>query len=129
MNDKEKIIKFLEMKNEIIKKESKINYIDKEDIEDVKSWSNKKCKTIYQYITDQIHIKKVYGIGFSTCPWCILCNIYKVKGCTDCGYGERHGECGYGDSLYDLYRSVYLIENVLTNKVYKNILKTIEDSK
>ena len=127
MNDKEKIIKFIQLKNEIIKKESKINYINKEDIDDIKSWSDDDCKTIYARMTNEININKIYGLGFASCPWCIL---YKKKGeCSDCGYGDRYIECGYDDSLYNQYRSVNLIENLLNNKAYLNILKTIEEYK
>lgn len=125
MNNKEKIIKFLEMKNEIIEKEIHIKYIFEEDIQDVKSWSNKECNKVYTYITDAIYNEKVYGLGFATCPWCI---IYKDRGCLYCGYCKRYGKCGDKDSLYNRYRSLHLIEESLNNEAYSNILKKIEKS-
>ena len=95
MNDKERIIKFLQLKNAIIEKETGINYIVPADIADIEEWSDVYCRLAYGYMYYEIKHFQVYGLGYATCVWCIL---YKENGCDKCGYAQRHGICGDDDS-------------------------------
>ena len=122
MNNKEKIIKFLQLKNAIIERETGINYIVPADIEDIESWSDMQCNLTYEYMYYEITRQQVYGLGYATCVWCIF---YKEDGCKDCGYGKRHKLCSDDDSLYNSYKTTKLTE-ILSNKVYLNILENIK---
>jgi len=67
--DKDKLIMFLELKNERIKKITNIDYINNEDIEDIKNWDPEICDMVYNKIANNIiDHKYVYGLSSTTCP-------------------------------------------------------------
>ena len=121
MTNKEKIIKFLELKNDFIFRETDIEYIDSEDIDDVNTWSEELCEELYEGICFEINKNNINGVGSGVCVWCAIHNPQ----CSKCGYGIRHGVCVAPGSLYSQYRSQHLID-AFSNDVYKNIIKEIE---
>jgi hypothetical protein len=81
------LIWFVIQKHRIIKRRTGIDYVDKEDIDELMLLEDSKCERLLQ------HILKThkYNQSFSDsqiCPWCTI-NI----NCYDCGYGKRHGVC------------------------------------
>ena len=55
MTYKEKLVKFLEVKDSIIYTTSNVKYINKEDIEEIESWSEEDCKKVYRYMIKTIN--------------------------------------------------------------------------
>lgn len=123
MSDKEKLIKFVLLKNEIIEKETGIKYVEQEDIDDIQKWKEGECEEIYYELIQTISNDKTYGVGESTCIWCLKNNPLV---CFDCEYGKKHGICFQAGSLYDSYRTDEVMK-MFTNEIYKNIIQKIED--
>ena len=114
---KDKLIKFLELKNELIYKKIGINYVNKRDIREIKSWEDHECKWIYNIIKNGIFLGSKDAKG-KTCPWCI-----KYNDCNNCGYGKRYGICiQFLDSYYEEHLRYLKISNI----IYKDIIKEIE---
>ena len=120
MTYQEKLIMFVQLKNEIIEKESGIKYINEIDIGDIERWLEKTCKKIYKELIQTIQ-KGACRLKTSTCIWCLK---YEEI-CFHCTYADRHGRCGNGSSSYDYYNSISAM--LFTNKTYKDILKKIKD--
>ena len=123
MKDKEKLIKFVQLKNEIIEKETGINYVTQKDIDDIKKWKKNEYEETYQILIENIDDDKTYGLGEATCIWCIKNNPLP---CLDCEYGKKHGICFQAGSLYDNYRTDEMIK-IFTNEVYQKLIQKIED--
>ncbi len=138
MNDKEKLIKFIQLKNEIIEKETDLKYITQIDIDIINKWNDNICKRIYTDLTRAINDLGEKGLTENTCIWCIkdyidhnniISNIKYlecISTCYGCEYKTQHGKCDESDSLYQKY-AVDKVVNLLTNEVYKDMLKKIED--
>ncbi len=129
MNYQEKLIKFVQLKNEIIEKESDIKYIVQEDIDIIKKWDNIICEKIYVELISEIKSFGRNGLADDTCIWCLKKYIEsgcRGDDCDDCEYKINHGECGDNGSSYIKY-SNKKVETLLTNEVYKDMLKKIED--
>ena len=129
MNYQEKLIKFVQLKNEIIEKEIDIKYVNQEDIDNIKKWDNIICEEIYVELISAIKSFGRKGLNDDTCIWCIKKYIeyeYRREACDNCEYKINHGECGNNDSTYNKYSQDNVIK-LLTNDVYRNMLKKIED--
>ena len=128
MTSQEKLIKFVELKDRIIKRETSINYIDKGDINEIKKWNRHKCKKVYEQLKLNIRALDIADFAVGVCPWCIdksNIGIEKCK-CKICGYAKRHGDCiNDSSSLFHKYYSRYT-KGTLSNKVYKNMISEIE---
>jgi len=126
---KDKLIMFLELKNKRIKKFSRYNYIENEDIEDIKNWDLKICDMVYNKIANNIlNHNYIYGLSNTTCPWCIL-YFYSMSNTCDldsCGYAKRHGDCICTDSLYNKVCKE-CSDNHISNKEYVNMINKIEN--
>ncbi len=125
MEFKDKLIKFVQLKHEIIEAETHINYVSQEDIDDIQKWNECKCEEIYFDLLHNISNDKTYGLGESTCIWCLK-NI--PFPCLDCEYGKKHGICFQAGSLYNKYRTDKTIK-LFTNEVYHKLVQKIEDEK
>ena len=126
MNSTEKLVKFIEMKNEIIENKTSIKYINEKDIAEVREWSQDKCKKTYERLKYNIFKMMAFDISVTTCPWCLINTKSYIKGCEDCGYGKRHVVCYNNNSLYHKY--VYKCSRSLfSNAVYRNMIKRIEE--
>ena len=129
MKYQEKLIKFIQLKNEIIEKESDIKYIVQEDINNIKKWDNILCEKVYVDLISEIKSFGRRGLNDDTCIWCLKKYIetgWRDDECDNCEYKINHGECGDNGSSYIKY-STKNVELLLTNEVYKNMLKEIED--
>jgi len=74
------------------KKVRPIFYITKKDLDEVKHWDKTQCIFI---------IKEMKNSTIYSCPWCLKSMLYKIS-CRTCGYAERHGNCNYSGSRYDI---------------------------
>ena len=122
MKYQEKLIKFIQLKNELIKKETKLYYIDDYDIDTVKGWFEKSCKNIYKILKDNIKYIGSNGLTELTCIWCIH---NKEDTCYKCEYGFHHGICSHEGSLYD---KIITARKLFTSQVYMDMIKKIESA-
>ena len=125
MDAKEKLIMFIQLKNEIIEKETGIQYASIDDIMDVNDWEEKECENIYKTLIKHINKRLSERLCMGTCIWCLK-NSGKEDICKGCGYGERHGKCDTIGSSYCRYNTDE-IEDVFTNDKYKSMLKQIKE--
>jgi len=122
MTSREKIIKILIVKQNLIKQETGLDYIDKEDLAEVKAWSAKECKKIISEMVNMFYEDNISDI--SICPWCCL---FYYADCRQCSYGKRHGKCYEQGTWYKNiikalnHRSIYEISSLTKN--IKEILK------
>lgn len=81
---KELLKEFCINKNEILKRITGINIYEKEDYEEMDTWTEEECIDI---CLDPFW--RIYDSDYYCCPWCI-----KLGGkCELCGYGKRNGVC------------------------------------
>ena len=90
---KEKLIKYVQAKNDYIISMTSIDYITEEDIYDIMSWKEEECKQIWQTLKPKTEV--------GGCPWCTK----HYLDCDVCSYGDRNGECGDDDSRITSIRS------------------------
>ena len=97
MKDREKLIMFVQLKDNIIWNIKKIKYINVEDIMDINSWDEDDCKNIYEDLTYTINNNNgsVNGLDAETCIWCIKNRMEGLSyTCRGCAYGKRYFKCG-----------------------------------
>ena len=124
MTYKEKLVKFVKLKKEHIEKFGFV-YADHRDYNDIRSWTEKRCKKIYKSIVEGITSHDEYsGLYNTTCPWCVY-NEHEDDQCLLCNYGKRHGECNEEDSLYGKYVTKEVRES-FTNEVYRDMINKID---
>ena len=114
MTYKEKLIKFVEAKNQFIISKIGLPYADKKDFKDIRKWKEEDCKYIYKDIKHIINNGVAVSFTIGTCPWCLK----YIMNCDKCGYGKRHGKCLDKYSLFNTYESIRI-----TNKDYKKMIK------
>ena len=122
MNYQENLIKFVQLKNEIIETKTDLTYINQEDVDCIKQWPEKICKEVYQELETHIQYGNISGITDGTCIWCIENGN---NSCYECEYGTRHGICNHIGSSYESY-STNERSKLFTNEVYKEIIKKIK---
>ena len=130
MNNIEKLVKFVELKNKVVKKVTGINYANRDDIAEIKEWGEKKCEAVYGAIELSILTTDISNFAIGACPWCISIPCFDYgTACEKCGYGERNGICiNNVSSLFYKYNSKY-IKGSLSNTVYRDMIKQINKSK
>jgi len=118
VTNKNRLIKFVRLKNDYIKNFTGIDYANDVDYENIRAWSERYCTGIYNQLSENIQKNNARGLSKYTCIWC----IYRLS-CLSCDYAQEHGICSDDDtSLYNQYCSHELI-NSLTNDVYKNMIE------
>jgi len=130
MTYREKLVKFIIAKRALINLYTELDYINNEDIEEIKSWPEEKCKIVYEHIVK--YIIKSIDVPISTitddsitCPWCVyISKIKKYNDCDSCGYGKRNGVC---DKFNSKYRQITDEGGFtfITKKDYLNIINNI----
>lgn len=118
-NGKEKLIEYVELKTEKIKELFGFEYTNEKDIKEIEKWSETKCNKIYEKMKGYIMTGQSESIGTWSCPWCIANDVR----CSHCNYYKRHEN----DKKCVCIVSIDTHPSRLTNKIYKNIIKTIED--
>ena len=129
MTDQEKLVKFVEMKNEIIKGKTGVVYVTEEDIADIREWDDNVCKEVYEELCYWINDCERGGLTTHTCIWCHFDDIVNVTcdDCDECKYAARHGMCCDLTSSYYKYDTPAVIQ-ALSSEAYTNMLKKIEES-
>lgn len=124
MTSKDKIVKFLENKDSYIYNLSNLRFSDKEDVDEIKSWTIKKCNHVWQTLNNnvnQIEFKEL--TDDCICPWCILISNMKLNSCSKCQYGKRHTICS---KLTSRYFKLIKAE-MLTDQHRRNYIKMIKE--
>ena len=77
------LIKFLEEKNRLVRKHTKLKLISVADFREIEgdNWTESDC----QWALMKLHPKDDSAL----CPWCAMFL------CGSCGYGKRNGICSY----------------------------------
>lgn len=119
---KERLIMFIVLKNEKLKEKTGIEYINEDDIIDIRHWYESMCKLSYQTIIDLI--KNGYRSDISL--WCIFFKEDSNECNCVCGYGMRNGFCHEKDSLYQKLYFENENDNFLTYDEYIEIINQIE---
>lgn len=128
MNDRQKIIIFMEEKNKIIKRKSGIVYMTKRDIKVIEKWLDEDCKVIWEKLLENLEdlLNSLYDYDFDSdmCPFC----IYHNNNCNECSYGKNNGIC-YSRSIDNRYgkikkRLIYKFGDgtLVTNQEYQKII-------
>ena len=129
MNFQDRLIEFVKYKSRVIENRIETRYVNIGDIAEIERWSEKVCESIYKTLCYNILVEKADSLGWDTDPWCIF-NNYKGKSdrgnCAECGYADRHGECGSRGSLYKEYNTNY-IRRVFSNNKYERMIHNIEN--
>jgi hypothetical protein len=110
MTSNEKIVMFMEGKNNLIKGyNKKLTYFKVGDKKEILSWSSEYADRVWKFIK-----KYKNGAGLSTvnCPFCIYNKMNcDIDSCVVCKYGKRHGKCYDKDSTYDsIFRFISKLE-------------------
>jgi len=91
------LIRYLEIKNEIMKKcGAETALTNSEDFEEICSWSQEQIHNVYARIREALLIRLNTNSPDSVfCPWCqdTFSEIHTAP-CVECEYGSRHGTCG-----------------------------------
>jgi len=118
MTAKEKIIMFMKKQQEKIGTE--FDYFNEEDAEAIRLWNDKKCENIFRAISANINTYGASGLSEYVCPCCQyydLCSMcYSTK--------NKNLTCILLTTQEVNSRAYY----PLTNKMYKQILKEIEEA-
>lgn len=100
MNNREKIVAFMQWKGLLIWRKTKIRYMDKRDVEKILSSEQ---KDVDKFI-DDLRALGVFDITDSSI--CFACGIYWGN-CYRCWYAKHHGECDEnGLEGNDTYRRI-----------------------
>lgn len=129
----DRLITFVKLKDKFIFKETGIHYINKKDIDDIKTWSETICGRVYKVLSMNIIANLCAGLKDSTCIWCIKLSfkgnyLNAEDECPGCFYGENHGYCDSGKktALYEQLLKTGVI-SILTNELYKSWIGIIEE--
>jgi hypothetical protein len=117
------------MKNDIMKKAGyDYGYMKPEIEEAMKKWEEKKCHIIFYKINIYISKDGKY-LSIFNCPFCIKYeSYYNAQNCFKCEYGKINGICGNDKSVWNKYKKIKIfIDDILTNEVYKQIIKELEN--
>lgn len=87
----QRIVRFLECKQELIEDLTELQYITEEDLLEVITWDTGFCDSYIEALLPPSPL-----LSPTSCPWC---EKWKVV-CSSCGYGRRHGECLEAGSDY-----------------------------
>lgn len=141
MTSNEKIVMFMEGKNNLIKSyNKKLIYFKVGDKKEILSWSKNDANKIWKIIKKN---KNEIGLTILTCPFCLK-NIDTYDEdtldgtveCSNCGYGKRHGKCSKESSTFDKIASFFVqisntsdtinIDEIFSKKFNNELIKSIE---
>ena len=102
LKPKDKLRRFLKLKDEAVFKKTGIHYANKEDIADVDKMADKDIVRFFDKMKNRIKyiltIKKAIPDDV-TCVWCEIYHNIIIE-CSNCSYGKRNGECIERNSKY-----------------------------
>lgn len=133
MTYQDRLIAFIKLKDKFIFKETKIHYINKKDIDDIKTWSERNCTVVYSILDRNIRLEDAHLLADNTCIWCIQFNLKNEMDeddeCPGCSYGKNHGYCDSTIQVDTLYNKLFKtgVKSKLTNDLYKSWISAIEE--
>ena len=113
-------------------------YSTKKDEKDILSWDIKEAREAWKLFKNNTKEGWAYGLCAESCPFCLRSEATdNYMRCSECSYGDRHGECGDDNSSYsnilskieDIDNAADLNEDnsvVLPGSFYKKIIKEID---
>jgi len=142
MTAKQKLIKFMEMKQEKLKtlfkdKKGEVSFFTEEDKAEVEKWKEIDCKKLWNELTKnvgELTFKRV-GLLAELCPFCLKYlktdSTFRYTGCSKCTYALNHKECDEENSdntkLYNLQiRDNVKMSSELTSSFYRKVIHKIE---
>lgn len=120
MNAKEKLIKLMESKEEILEKVFKIRkglYFNEADRKAIEKWTEEEAEEILKKIIHNIKTNdRAKGLSSYICPFCIKHEDI----CLNCEYGEHHGVCYHpgSDFKYVLTKVGLLNDKIFDKEWY-----------
>lgn len=111
---RELLLFYVKAKHDIIKKLTGLDYVYKEDIEEIKTWSIEEVVLILSHLEDST-------TDISSCPWCVRSIHHNEKlTCSGCMYGKRHGTCfgkGSSKSVYREIKRIFMKKKLIKNNI------------
>ena len=130
MTSQEKLIRFMKGKASLLSEALGVPpelYFNEDDKGCLRQLDDQWASAVWRTLELAIHVEETYGLGISTCPFCIASRF----SCSKCCYATHHGVCGRGGDDYtrivsELPTNCDLARELLTNEFYASLLKTIE---
>jgi hypothetical protein len=137
MTSNEKIVMFMEEKNNLIKSYNKeLDYFNDGDKEEILlKWSEESADKVWKQLKKE---KNETGLNSSNCPFCIYNPYYYGNSdviigmdCDTCGYKKRHKKCSKTNSTFNKIVSFFYthkidMDNIFSKKFYNELIKRIE---
>ena len=114
MNYVEKIIRFMQRRNELFPEHLRPLNFNEEDAEDIMSWSKDTAKWVWEEL-------KNTDFGCFCDPFCIKNALF----CRECSYGKRHGICDAEEPDNDHYRLKKEVPEIVRQSCSSRRLKKI----
>lgn len=125
MKYSDKIIKFMEFKQEKITEIYRLNYskavpnyFTEEDAKSIKNWPSQRCKKVWSRLMLTCNTQSwCHPLSSVVCPFCIEVTYSADKKYESCEYGKNHGLCvGEKNSDYQKIRKKF---DFITKKLNK----------
>lgn len=137
MTDKEKLIKFMEKKQEIITEfnsEFEGMYFNDRDRALIEEWEEDTCKRIWEHTKDNVDLGDD-GLYSFTCPFCHYYTFGSEKVvtrilCTQCKYVNNHGGFNKDSGCGNHWALITMDEGIhrqFYNDVYQIIIEEIDN--
>lgn len=126
------LLSFARLKSEFLAG-TQIEFTDK-DFNELENWSEEDCAKVLNLLRNR-PIDSDGGL----CPWCLVRYRYPKRsssfpsfpddGCSDCGFGERHGFCDRRNSDYNQFiRDHRLVLYYLGDEKIKQLIESVGKS-
>lgn len=119
---KQKILKYLQLKDNWIFKMTKLRYCYKKDFEEVENWGKKECRKVWKILSyfsklnsQEIHFPNEF------CPWCLM--DFNCE--TNCGWWKRHNKCLGWVKIWDKLKKQIIKEEEIFS-IFKEMIKKVD---
>ncbi len=122
---KEKLLMFMNLKNELVHEKTEKFIFKPYDLKIVEDWDEEKCSRIFIYMSDKIKECMAVDLFPHVCPFCVEYNdpdILVINKCCNCPYGMSHDICTEDDSEFKKYFN----GTKIANQKYQDILNKID---
>jgi len=120
MTNQQKITLFLQAKNKIIYKNTKLRYIYDKDLEYIENLTVPVATKVWNHIKHNIMKENMAGLSEGMCPWCVLKNMEILSDCYQCTYGKNHGVCHTSSNMNEYLSGYDRIKKVVKSKGIKH---------
>lgn len=139
MDSRDKLIRFVQLKNDLVlklqgKKKNKVEYCCEKVWNKIKKWPIEECNTVYKklkisYDTDDptIYSDSHVGLSYNSCIWCLIQDRMGWDGCHNCEYAMTYNRCGTERNKEDHFHNLFiLVGHKIKAKHYIDIINQIE---